>query len=302
MFVVNAGSNTVSMFIIDPAHPTKLTMVGEPTDVGGEFPNTVAASTKNNLVCVGSTGAKAGISCASFSCDGIGAMDALRPIELNQTTPPLGPFNTVSHVFFSVDEKTLFTTVKGDPATTNTGFFAAYPVTAGHNKSASVAREGVRSSPKGTTALFGASTIPGTNDIISTDASFGAVVLATDPSTNTATLKGKGVVEGQIATCWVAISPATHTAFVTDFAVNRLIEMSVTDASIQGSIDLSANGDAGLTDLQAAGKFVYALSPGNDTTDAYVTVVDVLAKKQVQHVELKSLGARRSSQGMAVLL
>ncbi|KAK1978899.1 hypothetical protein LZ30DRAFT_727660 [Colletotrichum cereale] len=301
LFAVNAGSNTVTMFAINQADPTKLTMVGQPVAVGGEFPNTVAASAKNKLVCVGSSGAKSGISCASFSANGIGAMDGLRNVDLNQTTPPAGPTNTISQVFFSNDEKTLFTTVKGDPSIRKAGFFAAYQVQAG-NAGASVCQEGVQSSPNGTAVLFGSSTIPNSNDIFATDASFGGAVLSVDPKTNVASIKGMAAVDGQKATCWVAVSPATNTAFVTDVGANRLVEMSLKDASIKNTIDLSANNDPGLTDLKAAGQFVYALSPGNGTTPAAITVVDAVKKNQVQHFDLQQLGAGKNAQGMAVLL
>jgi hypothetical protein len=72
------------------------------------------------------------------------------------------------------------------------------------------------------------------------------------------------------------------------------------DASIQGEIDLSANGDPGLIDIRAAGDFVYALSPGNGTTQAAVTVVDAVSKKQVQHLQLQDLGVGKNAMGMAV--
>lgn len=284
-------------------------MVGRPVAVPGEFPNTVAASEKNKLVCVGSSGAAAGISCGSFSGLGVAAMDTLRVFDLKQTTPPVGPTNTVSHAFFSNDEKTLFTTVKGDPAVNNTGFLAAFSVIDAcggtrQNKapSRSVSQQAVNSSPNGTAVLFGSSTIPGSSDIFVTDASFGGAVLSIDPKTDIATLKGKGTVDGQKATCWATVSAATSTAFVADVAVNRLVEMSLTDASVLGQIDLSANGDPGLIDLRAAGKFVYALSPGNGTSQAAVTVVDSVKKQQVQHFQLQALGVGKNAQGMAVLL
>ncbi|KAB5525524.1 hypothetical protein GE09DRAFT_1229330 [Coniochaeta sp. 2T2.1] len=299
LFAVNAGSNTVTMFAIDSKDPTKLTMVGKPVSVPGEFPNTVAASAKNKLVCVGSSGVVAGISCSRFSAQGIESMDQLRPFDLKQTTPPVGPLNTVSHAFFSRDEGTLFTTVKGDPTVNNTGFLAAFPVSASCSGS-SVSQEAANSSPDGTAVLFGSSPIPGSNNLFVTDASFGGAVL--DIKGNVATVKGKGVIDGQKATCWVAISAATKTAFVTDVASNRLVEMSITDATILGQIDLSANGDPGLVDLAAAGMFVYALSPGNGTTQATVTVVDAVKKQQVQHFSLESLGAGKNAQGMVALL
>ncbi|KAM0328521.1 hypothetical protein ACHAQA_004928 [Verticillium albo-atrum] len=303
LFAVNAGSNTITMFTIDKNDPTKLTMAGQPVAVPGEFPNTVAASAKHKIVCIGASGAVAGVSCASFSAKhGMGAMDSLRPFDLQQTTPPVGPTNTVSQVFFSEDQKMLFTTVKGDPTKNNTGFLAAFSV-AGNSGTgcAAVSQQGTQSSPEGTAVLFGSSVIPGSTDIFVTDASFGAAVLSIDTNSGMAALKGKGTVDGQAATCWATVSPATGTAFVTDVGKNRLVEMSVSDAAIMGEIDLNANGDPGLIDLRAAGGFIYALSPGNGTTQAAVTVVDAVSKQEIQHFGLESMGVGKNAMGMAVL-
>lgn len=296
------------MLAIDAHDATKLTLVGKPAVLPGEFPVTVTASDTYKIVCVGLSGAKAGVSCAPYSAQsGIGAADALRPFNLGQTTPPKGPLNTVSQVFFSGDELTLFATVKGDPTVMNTGFLAAFPVQNDRSTchvAATVAATGVTSSPSGTAVLFGSSPIKGSTNLFVTDASFGGAVLSVDGTTDKASTVGKGVVDGQAATCWVAISPASNTAFVTDAGIDRLIEMSLTDGSIQGApIDLSSvsGGDPGLTDLRAAGSFVYALSPGNGTTETAVTVVNALTRQPVQHVSVASLGLTKSSQGMAIL-
>ena len=279
---------------------TSLNMVGKPVAVPGQFPNTVAASAKNKLACVGTTGAVAGIACASFSHQGLGEMDDLRPFDIGQTTPPIGPLNTVSQSFFSTDETMLFTTVKGNPTVNNTGFLSAFPVQAG-----CLSTDEVRSSPNGTAVLFGSSII--SNDpssLFVTDASFGAAVLTVD-SDGKATVKGKQGIDGQAATCWATISSATNSAFVTDVGVNRIVEMSLKDASIIKTLDLSANGDSGLIDLKAAGNFVYALSPGNGSTNAAITVLDVSggpgSMRQVQHFDLGGL-AGENAQGMAVML
>ncbi|KAF7557962.1 hypothetical protein G7Z17_g247 [Cylindrodendrum hubeiense] len=300
LFAVNPGSNTVTMFSIDRKDATKLKMVGKPAAVPGEFPNTVAASKKHKIVCVGTSGAVAGVSCTSFSRHGMGAMDALRPFDLKQTTPPVGPLNTVSQVFFSEDQNTLFVTVKGDPTKGNTGFLASFPVKY-TSKGAVISKNGIRSSPAGTAVLFGSSPIAGSRDIFVTDASFGGAVLSFN-SVGVASVKGKAAIDGQKATCWSTISPETNTAFVTDVATNRLVEMSLEDASIISKIDLSANGDPGMIDLRAAGNFIYALSPGNGTTNPAVTVVHATKKVQVQHFELQGLGASNRAQGVAVLL
>ncbi|KAF2107066.1 hypothetical protein BDV96DRAFT_637826 [Lophiotrema nucula] len=323
VFAVNAGSNTVSMFAIDPKDPTALTLVGQPAAVPGTFPNTVAASAKNSLVCVGTTGSKAGITCANFDQGGIGQMDALRAFDIGQTDPPVGPTNTVSHTFFSLDENTLFTTVKGDPAVNKTGFLSAFPVTSANVKprgnrkgsqnacaqaaSASLSTQDVRSSPAGTAVLFGSAPIPNTQppQIFATDASFGAGILTLDANAQ-ANLTAKGLVADQKATCWSTISPVTNTAFVTDVGINRILEMSLKDASIINTIDLSkepaSQNDPGLIDLKAAGGFVYALSPGNGTSAAAISVVDVKSKKLVQHAVLGGIGVGSRAQGMAVLM
>jgi len=134
-----------------------------------------------------------------------------------------------------------------------------------------------------------------------TDASFGAVVLGVDGAGEVED-KEKAVVEGQTATCWAAISPATGTRFVTDVARNRLVEVAVRNGvGVLGEIDLSANGDKGLIDLAAGGELVYALSPGDNETEAAVTVVNVWTRKMVQHAKLSGVGANGNAMGMALV-
>ncbi|OBT57099.1 hypothetical protein VE04_02169 [Pseudogymnoascus sp. 24MN13] len=306
LFAVNAGSNSLTMFSISAKDPTKLTALGQSASIPGDFPVTVAASAKNNLVCVGTTGAKSGVSCTSFSSQGLGKMDALRPFGLGQTTPPVGPFNTVSQVFFSGDESVLFTAVKGNPPANNTGFISAFPVNAKSPCGGAIttlSTTETRSSPAGTAVLFGSAAIPGSTSLFVTDASFGAAVLAVDSSDKT-TLTGKGVIADQSATCWVAISDVTGNAYVTDIAVNHIVEMSTKDASIISSTDLSANGGTGLTDIASGGNFLYALSAGDGKAKATVTVLDVSGGKvkQVQYFDVSSTGAGKNAQGMTLLM
>jgi hypothetical protein len=294
------------MLSISPSDPTLLKMVGKPVAVSGEFPNTVAASLKNKLVCVGSTGALAGISCASFSeTQGLGAMDALRKFNIGQSTPPVGPTNTVSQTFFSTDESMLFTTVKGDPAVNNTGFLSTFHVKKGQNAAVTLSTKDTRSSPNGTAVLFGSAAIPNRPEsLFVTDASFGAVILSLN-ARGQATVANAQAITGQKATCWATISEATKSAYVTDAANNRVVEMSLDNASIIAELDLSANGNPGLIDLKSGGNFIYALSPGNGSTCAAVTVLDVSggqgSMKQVQNFALDGI-ADKTAQGMAVLV
>ena len=292
------------MLAIDPVDPSKLTLVGKPAAVPGEFTNTVAASAKHKLVCVGATGAVAGISCAPFDGrSGIGKMDALRAFDIKQSTPPVGPTNTLSQVFWSNDESTLFATIKGDPAKNNTGFLAAFAVDC-NGRAAAVSARGVQSSPRGTAVLFGSLPIPKTSNIFATDASFGGAVLSVD-GTGHASLGAAQPIDGQKATCWVTISRASNSAFVSDVATPRLVEMSLDNASIIGQVDLASTGANGMIDLKASADLLYALAPGSANTSTQVLVMNVKGgskqAKLVQQFDAGALGAGAISQGMAVL-
>ena len=71
------------------------------------------------------------------------------------------------------------------------------------------------------------------------------------------------------------------------------------DAKILNIIDMN-NGDPGLIDLQAAGQFVYALSPGNDTVPTAIAVLDAKAGKQIQHLVMAGV-LDKNAQGLAIL-
>lgn len=283
------------MFSISPTDPTVLTMVGQPADTLGEFPMSVALSTTLSQACVANSGAKAGIACFSMdSQKGLTPLDQqLRSFNINQTTPPVGPTNTVSQTFFNADSTTLFTTVKGDPTVNNTGFLSAFPVTNG-----AVSMQDVRSSPAGTAVLFGTALLPNSSDLFVTDASFGSATLSLSAS-NIASVSASTKIADQAATCWAAFSDVTGSAFVTDVAVNHLVEVDTSTGALIKELNLD-NGNPGMIDLVSKGNFIYALSPGNKTTKAAVTVFDVSGgqgtAKQVQNFALD--GIADSAQGM----
>ena len=287
------------MLSISDSDPTDLTLVSEPISVPGDFPNSVAVSTKHKLVCVSATGASTGVSCGPFTEEGLGPLDELRPIELNQSTPPAGPGNTITQVLFSEDESALYTIVKGNPTANTTGFISVYPVENG-----SVSREETRSSPEGTDILFGTNVVPGTNNLVIADSSFGAAVVSVDPQTNEASTLARTEIDGQSATCWVDYSERTGTAFLTDALVSRLVEIDVNNGSILSTTELPDSDVLGLTDLQAVGDFVYALASGNGTTEAAILVADVSkspeAGSQLQRFGLEGI-AKNRAQGMTAL-
>lgn len=257
----------------------------------------VASSSKLNLTCVGYTGARAGVACAPFSSKGLGAFKEVASFDIKQSTPPQGPLNGVSQVTFAANDTRLLTNVKGD-GKNNTGFISVLPLSS-DNKNPIAGME-KRSSPKGTAVLFGSASIPGSSEMLVTDASFGAALLDLDAKTDMISLKAKQSIKGQMATCWAAYSAARESVFVTDAAFNRLVEISQDGEKIISTLDLK-NGDPGLTEVQVSGRFVYALSPGNGTTPAAITVVDSFRGRQIQHFSLAKLGAGKTAQGLALL-
>jgi hypothetical protein len=48
---LQAGSNTVSMFSIDPADPININMIGKPMPSGGEFPVSLAFNKAGTQLC-----------------------------------------------------------------------------------------------------------------------------------------------------------------------------------------------------------------------------------------------------------
>ncbi|OCL09746.1 hypothetical protein AOQ84DRAFT_397237 [Glonium stellatum] len=294
LFAVNPGSNTLSLFSISLNDATKLTPIGNPVSTLGEFPISVTAHPYHNIVCVANSGAKAGVACSTYSRNGLSQMDGLREFDITQATPPVGPTNTVSQTFFSDDGTQLFTTVKGNPAVNTVGFFSSFPV-----KNGKVSMQGIQSSPTDTAVLFGVANIPRSSNILVTDASFGAAILVASPSgiaTTTNILK----IANQVATCWATYSPVTGTGFVTDVGVNHLVEV-IPSAGVLGRVFNSQNGNPGMIDLASNGKFVYALSPGNDTVETAVTVFDVVTREKITEVQnFKVEGAGKSSQGIAI--
>lgn len=258
------------MFSISSTDPTQLTMIGQPANTLGEFPVSVALSTKLSQACVANSGAKAGISCFTMCLvNGLMPLDtSLRPFALNQTTPPSGPLNTVSQTFFNDDSTALITTVKGDPTKNNTGFLSIFPVT---NNAVSTGE--TRSSPPGTAVLFGTALLPNSSSLFVTDASFGSATLSLS-SSNKASISSSTNIADQKATCWATFSALTGTAFVTDVAVNHLVEIDPANGNIVNNLQLT-NGNPGMIDLVSKGRFVYTLSPGNATVGAAVTVFDI---------------------------
>ena len=164
----------------------------------------------------------------------------------------------------------------------------------------SVSYTPVSISPTGSKVLFGTTTIPGTSKLLASDAGFGALLLDLD---NLATPLGLANVTNQKAICWATYSALTGTGFVDDVLVSQITEIDVDTGAIV-AVHPSGNGGVGSIDLKAVGDKIYALSPGNGTQEAAVTVFELGggrgAAVSVQNFGVGSSGAGRMAEGLAV--
>ncbi len=148
-----------------------------------------------------------------------------------------------------------------------------------------------------------------------TDASFGSATLSLPPSLSNpdsdssnkslVAVSASTEIVDQKATCWATFSQLTGTAFVTDVAVNHLVEIDTVIGKLVTEFQ-SQNGNGGMIDLEGdkEGSFVFALSPGNGTEGhgTRVVVFDVSGGRgSVSEVENFEVGVGGgSAQGMAV--
>lgn len=296
LFNVNAGSNSVSMFAIDPRNPMKPTLLGCKSSMG-DFPVSVTVSMKHKLVCVANTGINAGVSCASYdSTWGLGEFDELRHFNVGQTqNPPTGPTPGVGDIIFNGDESEVIVFAKGNGKDIS-GFVEKYSVL----QNGTLSQQGEQYMPPGLDVEFGSAVIPWSNNLVlSSQANFGAVVLNLDDLT--AEPMSKTNITGQGATCWAEVSTFTGTGFVTDPTINRLVETNLTSGAIVNEY-YPPNENSGMTDFRIWDNKMWLLSAGNGTTPASICTIDISggpkSAKQIQNIAIS--GATANAQGLAV--
>ncbi|KAJ7248167.1 hypothetical protein B0H12DRAFT_728939 [Mycena haematopus] len=264
---VNPGSDTISVFTIDPTNPTNLEMIGKPVGSGGQFPVSLAINEAGNTVCALNGGAINGVAC--FSVDKTKGLvpiaNTVRSLNLNQTTPANGPPGTVSQVIFNEDNTQLIASVKGVPPTP--GIFAVWDIAA----DGSLSQDFKAVQPaKGGLLPFSMTLIKGKNAIFATDAGVGVDVVDFSGGVQAGVASGASSIlpiKGQQATCWSSFSPATGNYYVTDVGTSDLTEINV-DKNLKPTVVTQyaqGNGTSTLDNAVASvGKkdFIYILAPG----------------------------------------
>ncbi|KAJ7126021.1 hypothetical protein C8R44DRAFT_702369 [Mycena epipterygia] len=248
---VNAGSNTVTVFAINPLNPASLSMIGKPVSSGGEFPTSLAINKAGNRVCVVNGGKINGVSCYSFDPrEGLNPLkNTIRSLKLNQTTPATGPPHTPSQIIFSADEKQLIVSVKA-------GFLAMWDINADGSLSSDFQSTSGGSSP------FGLVYVPGRNAIFAADPAIGYDIFNLDSKLQNATASIP--VANQGAICWSAHSNESGNFYTIDVARSTITEVHVTSSlssTIVKQYNLGTDGPLD-TDVATVEKkdFMYALA------------------------------------------
>ncbi|KIK63077.1 hypothetical protein GYMLUDRAFT_72314 [Collybiopsis luxurians FD-317 M1] len=292
---VNPGSNTLSIFSINPSNPIDIQLVGDPVGSGGEFPVSVAFNKAGDTLCALNGGQVNGVSC--FKVDQTKGLVSLsgtnRSLNLNQTTPANGPPGTASHIIFSEDNTQLIASVKGVPPTP--GFLAVWNVASDGSlspdfKSVAPAAGGL--------LPFSMTLIEGKNAILATDAGVGFDIFDFNSDSNASSVVP---IDGQSATCWSSFSSQTGNFYLTDIGTSMVTEVNV-DSNLKGSIvkQYAQGNNSGTIDNDIAsisGKdFMYVLA-------ANATAIDVLslnAPGQAQNIQKVDIAGPAKAAGLTV--
>ncbi|KAI0630852.1 hypothetical protein C8Q77DRAFT_230667 [Trametes polyzona] len=291
---VNPGSNTVSLFFINPNQPTQIDRLGEPVSTGGEFPMSLAFSSDGSRLCVLNGGAVNGVNC--FAVDkktGLKALpNTLRSLKLNQTTPATGPPGSASHLVFSEDGKQLMASVKGVPPTP--GMIAVWDVSGDGALSADFKAV---APPQGGLLPFSMTVVPGKNAVLSTDPGVGFDVFDLSGANKSSAVK----IDGQSATCWSSFSTKTGNFYLTDIGTSIVTEVNVDD-NLQAKIVKQypqTNGSSTIDNDIATvnGKdFMYVLAPGAQT----VEVLSLDSPGNAKHIQTLKLAGPTKAAGVTI--
>jgi len=235
---VNAGSNTVSVFSINPKNPVDIKQLGQPVSSGGEFPMSLAIDKSGSKVCVLNGGQVSGVMCYKADND-LGLVplnNTLRSLNLNQTTPPSGPAGTTSHIIFNEENTQLIASIKGSPP--QQGFLAVWDIAEDFSLSESF----TSLTPASGGALpFSMTLIPGQNALLATDPAIGFDIFDLSSANGTQSLNATSskdsavAIDGQGATCWSSRSNKTGNFYLTDITTSIVTEVSV-DVQLKASI------------------------------------------------------------------
>ncbi|KAF8623598.1 hypothetical protein AX15_006233 [Amanita polypyramis BW_CC] len=234
VILVNAGSNTVTVFKINPNRPSDLKMLGRPVYSGGDFPVSVAINNAGDMVCALNSGTINGVSCFRLDpCRGpVPLLNTTRLLHLQQSLIPNGPDMTVSEVTFTEDDKRLAVAVKGskEHPETNPGFIAVWDVYEDKSLSTGFTRM------IGGVSIWSLTQVPGRNAFIGADLITSADIYDLDLLARNASARARTFpIPGQISLCWSGYSEDTNNFYLVDLDVPSIDEVHL-DSNLNANV------------------------------------------------------------------
>lgn len=226
LFVVNAGSNSVTMFSINPQDPTQITLQTT-ASTHGDYPVSIAVNSR--YVAVLNGGTRSGFRVFTWNPNGTLTPISDRIISLNppQSTPPMGPPNTMSEIMFSSDDKSIIAAYKG-ASPSQPGVILSYAINNG-----TVAQNPTKNMLQGHYLPFSMVPISDTGLLV-TDASSGVDSLSYDSTTGKTKLLGSVAISG--AVCWSAYSSKTGNYYVIGAVSGDVSEISIDPTTLLPSL------------------------------------------------------------------
>ena len=296
LFVVNAGSSSISTFQIQPDQPTNITLLNT-VPSGGDFPIAVAYSGPKSLLCALNGGANNGVQCFTVGDLGLLALPAstYQPLGVTETTPPSGPKGSLSDIIFNTDGSLLFVSGKGFNAT-NPGFIATYTVT-GVGATATLSLV-AKSWPTGSVLPFSLTLLPGTDTIVYTDPSngYGVASYAANGALSSSAFYS---IPSQGANCWSAYSPSTMHVYLSDPGKKVINEVSINGTT---STLVKQYPTGGSIDIAVAGQYLYALLPGLTGIEVFAVASPINARSIQTYPTSAYAQVTSTIQGLAVFL
>ncbi|THU97700.1 hypothetical protein K435DRAFT_777889 [Dendrothele bispora CBS 962.96] len=291
--VVNAGSNTISVFSFDPSNPTDLRLVGAPISSGGEFPTSVSFSKDGDMLCSLNGGEINGVGCFKVNSTLIAPMtQTQRSLGLNQTTPATGPPGSASQIFVAPDGKNVVVSVKG-MSTSAPGYLAVWDIING-----TLSKDfNTVPAPSGGQTLFGIAPIQGQQALILADPAIGYDIMDFSGQNRSTAVQ----VDGQMAICWITYSSKTGNYYMIDAGASRITEVNV-DNNLKGNTvnNYSTGNNTGPLDTAIAtigGKdYIYTLA----ARQTEVNVMSLDGPGQAQIVQKLDIAGPASFVGLPI--
>jgi hypothetical protein len=276
LFVVNPGSNSLSMFTINPMNATQLTLISvQPTN--GWFP--ISVTVNSQYACVLTGGNQTGIRCFTYNSSGLFVMslfDRNLTSFISQSIPPNGPPGTFSEILFSADGLCLIVSVKGINSTGSQANLLFYELS---NNGTMLSSSPTSQKPANAIYPF-SMTLVGTNGLLVTDPGAQGVFTQNYSSTaGTITNSTFTAVNASIvgSLCWSTYSPIIGNYYVIGASPAGIVELNLNLSSTSNPVKiiqyyLSPNNTGALeaTVVNLAGiDYLYVLGTTTQVINSY---------------------------------